>query len=377
MRGWVVLAMGLATGPVMAHDLVVDSTVNGERFHVITQYPTVLRLEVTVSNVHPTLPSVLDTLSAPLMEAQGFRFDPPPPLTVPVGGAVTYVQDLFIPDRDACEALLATGRGTVPSLVRSGVHATFGEGAAGSEVQFSCADPAPYTCWNTFFLSEGAATRVQALDLFSGALHPASEAFSPPLDGLAYSRGNHLMYGFTPEGELMRVAGDGAALPVGYVPTPEPFHAATMTDDDIYVGISGGHLFRLLTDFGGVLSQVAIQAPEGFQVGDLAFNPLDRLLYAYNQASHRLTRIDARTGVYEDFGPEVPVASDGEVNPAFVSDAAMFDASGRFYLFGSDLESTSREQSWLYAVDLTTSAFTRVLQTRVASLPVDGASCFP
>ncbi|MCE9668645.1 lactonase family protein [Myxococcus stipitatus] len=371
------MAMGLATGPALAHDLVVDTTVNGEKFHVVTQYPTVLRFEVSVTNVHPSDVSVLDAISAALMESQGYRFDPPPPVAIPVGGSITYVQDLFVPDRDFCEALAALSHATFPGLGRGVVGITFPDGTSGSEARFSCADPAPYTCWNAFFLGEGASTRLQVLDLFSGELHPASQAFSPPLDALAFSSDTRQLFGFTPSGELMRVSGDGAALPVGFVPTEEPFHAATITDEDIYVGVAGDRLFRLFTDFGGVLSDVAIQAPEGFEVGDLAFNPFDRLLYAYNQSSHRLTRIDAKTGVYEDFGPEVPVDSSGDVNTSFVSDAAMFDETGRFYLFGSDIESTSREQAWLYAVDLTTSAFSRVLQTRVASLPVDGASCLP
>ncbi len=104
-RGLAVVAAVLA-GPVVAHahDLVCEKTANGETVLDIFTYPTTVVYDFTVTNIHPTLPSIATSISDPMFPNLGFTV----PLTLQVGESETDQQTIVIDSFEECTELGGT-----------------------------------------------------------------------------------------------------------------------------------------------------------------------------------------------------------------------------------------------------------------------------
>ncbi|WP_342377854.1 hypothetical protein NVS55_00995 [Myxococcus stipitatus] len=92
-------------GIAEAHDLTCTKLVNGQASVEATTFPFTANYSFEVTNVHPTLPSILLTALDPLLVTRGFVFTPPPPFPIAVGASVTSNFALTITSLEDCQAL--------------------------------------------------------------------------------------------------------------------------------------------------------------------------------------------------------------------------------------------------------------------------------
>lgn len=96
------VAVGLCAGAAQAHEFECTKTANGQSVYTITEYPADVTWSMTARNIHPTSTSVALGLEDPLLEGMGFTFDPAPPVSVPVGQALSYTYQEHFDSAEAC-----------------------------------------------------------------------------------------------------------------------------------------------------------------------------------------------------------------------------------------------------------------------------------
>src|SRR5438105_240003 len=69
-------ALMTLAGTGQAHELSCKKTVNGQAVTVIDRFPATLRWDLTVTNIHPRLPSDVLDADDPMLEMFGFKFEP-------------------------------------------------------------------------------------------------------------------------------------------------------------------------------------------------------------------------------------------------------------------------------------------------------------
>lgn len=135
------------TGVAEAHDLTCTKLVNGQASVEASTYPFTANYSFQVTNVHPTLPSILLTALDPLLALEGFAFTPPPPFPIAVGASVTSNFTLTLNSFDDCQAL-ANMDGTPDSNFDNQFTAGFDLGSGLCTARITCVQPPPDVCAN-------------------------------------------------------------------------------------------------------------------------------------------------------------------------------------------------------------------------------------
>lgn len=125
-----------------AHDLSCEKRVNGEAIVTASTYPFVANYSFKVTNIHPTLPSILLTATDSILTSEGFTFTPAPPVSIPVGGSLTSLFPLTIASFSDC-TLLAILDGTDDLNIDNTFTATFDGGTAMCSARVVCEQPTP------------------------------------------------------------------------------------------------------------------------------------------------------------------------------------------------------------------------------------------
>ncbi|GAA5438017.1 hypothetical protein Daqu01_03161 [Deinococcus aquaticus] len=242
---------------------------------------------------------------------------------------------------------------------------------------------APFTCDARFYqLRQNTATLLSNLylldrnNLASGGTAQWSTGFGPGLNALAFNKADGYFYAvnITPftTGNPFRLyrLGSSGAVEVGTanlgIPAGSTIAAAT-------IDASGTMYIKKLTNDAviykynigtGATSTLTINGGTGINIFDLAFNPVDSLLYGVVTPGG-VYRIDASTGATTLLGS--PAAGAGDFSNYIGS--AFFDVSGTLYAY---------QNGGTYGtISTTTGAFT-TLATGAVAAQSDGASCvFP
>lgn len=88
-----------------AHDFVCQRTIDGEVVHQVTDYPATVRVQVKVTNSHPTDASTALGVHDALADRLGLLLAPAAPFTLAVGQSQEYAWDLTLNSARECEAL--------------------------------------------------------------------------------------------------------------------------------------------------------------------------------------------------------------------------------------------------------------------------------
>lgn len=381
-----VLLLGALAGACAAHahDLEAEKLVNGAASATVSTYPATLVFSYTVTNVHPSLPSTLLTVSDPLFASRGFDFTPAPPVDIPVGDALTYQFTYTLDSFEDCLTLAGEDGDPTTSEENPGFthvfRVTFQEGESEARARVSCEQP-PLTCDDTLYISTGVPTSLNVFDPVAGTLTPLFRA-NLQYNAIGFNQVDGYIYGLTElttPNRLLRMGSDGVPVDLGVVaglPTSR-YNAGTFLTDGSYLVSNGAtdEYARIDVLTKTALASGIVDSPATLFMSDMAVNPLDGKVYAYNQDTDRLTIFDPVTTTHADFGPATPVNSSGSVNTEFLTGSAFFDQEGHFYLYGTNINAPpGGPQNTLYRVNLTTSAFTRIVGGPSVN-GVDGASC--
>jgi len=151
-REWVAAVCAVVmggSGVASAHDLVCEKRVNGETMAVADSYPFTANYSFKVTNVHPTLPSILLTATDDVLSSEGFTFTPPPPVSIPVNGSLTSNFALQIGSYDEC-LTIAEMDGVADTRIDNVFTVTFDLGAYMCAASLTCEreQPPPVECTN-------------------------------------------------------------------------------------------------------------------------------------------------------------------------------------------------------------------------------------
>ncbi|MFY2558425.1 DUF6923 family protein [Corallococcus terminator] len=395
-RRWfgVLLGGALWAPGVLAHDFRAEKLVNGLKLASINTYPNTLTFTFSATNIHPTLSSILQSAGDPLLSS--CTLTPAPPLTVPVGGNVTYQCTFPVANFEVCEAL---GRlDTNPSTPNDSVSFTnvfsigWDNGSAQDGVNVLCEQERIMVCDDTVYISTASSSstglpvgpsRLYVFDPATATL--ALQGSTPiPYNGLAFNHVNGFLYAINSNGvnppNLIRVDANGsgniiAPLVTGAANTAL-WGAGAILGDGSYLGfeITSNHLVRVNTTTGATLSDVVVGTPATFRVADFAVNPLNGLLYGFNSATQRVTIINPLLGTHTDF--VLPTRINGVLSVGNSMVSAVFTATGELFFYGSTNANVSRANTF-YSVNLVTGALTTV-STGPTTQFADGATCaFP
>jgi len=152
---------------------------------------------------------------------------------------------------------------------------------------------------------------------------------------------------FLPDGHYL-VLGDDA-------PASTPAGTATATWAEIDLGETPPRVVRTFSD----------PAIGNNDLQDVAYNPVDGLLYGHSRTRDRLVRIDPATGAATAIGPTFAAPAN--------AGAVFFDAFGRLWLYGSG--EVANRQDTLYRIDEPGTTAPVVVADGPTVTNADGASC--
>ncbi|QSQ16020.1 YncE family protein [Myxococcus landrumensis] len=393
---WLGLLLGavLWAPVVRAHDFRAEKLVNGVKQARIINYPATVTFTFSATNIHPTLESILLTAVDPLLTA--CTMSPAPPLTVPVGGHVTYQCEFAIPTYEACVALGELD--TNPSSPSDEVSFTnvfnisWDNGAAQDGVNVLCVQERIQECDDTVFVSTASSTagglpaapsHLYTFDPVAGTLSPLGDA-DEAYNALAFNHVDGFLYAIASNGvsqpEFIRLDANGSSEVIAPLVTGAAntaiWAAGAILGDGSYLGYEpqSNHLIRVNTTTGAVLSDVVVGTTLSFHVADFAVNPISGLLYGFNSATQRVTVIDPVVGTYVDF--LLPTLINGSPSVGNTMVSAVFSAAGQLFFYGSTNANNNLANTF-YSVNLVTGAFT-VVSNGPNTQFADGATCaFP
>lgn len=392
-RRWFAVLLGgaLWAPAVAAHDFRAEKLVNGQKQVSVLTYPATLNFTFSATNIHPTLESILLTAVDPLLTQ--CTLTPAPPLTVPVGGNVTYQCSYTMQNYEACLALGALD--TNPSTPNEEVTFTnvFGiswdSGSAQDGVNVLCGQERILACDDTVYISTASSSsgglpvgpsRLYVFDPATATLALQGET-SLPYNGLAFNHVDGFMYALSSDGltqpSLIRVDANGSATVVAPLVSGAAnsagWAAGAILEDGTYLGfeITTNHLVRINTSTGVTLSDVVVGTPATFRVADFAVNPINGLLYGFNSATQRVTVVNPELGTFTDF--LLPALINGLPSVGNAMVAAVFTQVGELFFYGSTNLNNNLANTF-YSVNLVTGALTTV-STGPATQFADGATC--
>lgn len=390
---WLGLLLGvLMWSPVVqAHDFRAEKLVNGVKQARVITYPATLTFTFSATNIHPTLESILLTAVDPLLTA--CTMSPAPPLTVAVGGNVTYQCEFTVPTYEACVALGELD--TNPSTPNEEVSFTnvfnisWDNGSAQDGVNVLCAQERIRECDDSVYISTASSTpgglpaapsRLFTFDPVAGTLAPLGDA-DLPYNALAFNHIDRFLYAISSDGvnqpQFIRIDANGSSSVIAPLVTGAAntaiWAAGAILGDGIYLGYESqsNHLVRVNTTTGAVLSDVIVGTTLTFHVADFAVNPLNGLLYGFNSATQRVTVIDPVLGTFVDF--LLPTLINGVPSVGNTMVSAVFSSAGQLFFYGSTNANNSLANTF-YSVNLVTGALSIVSDGPTTQF-ADGATC--
>ena len=184
-------------------------------------------------------------------------------------------------------------------------------------------------------------------------------------NGIAYNPNDRFIYGISDLDVLYRINTLGEIEELGTVPGINvDIPAGTMSSTGDYYLYGSGQLFEIDINTPSIISTTNVGGSYG--LFDIAFNPLDGMLYGWERNSNQLMRIDPATGASNFIGSPDPQYG--------VMGSAYFNAQGDLIAYGDDLNVLASEQETLVRIDINTGAVTP-LGMGPDTRSNDGCSC--
>lgn len=376
------MAVSIWARPVAAHDLVATKLVNGQSSEIITAYPATLTFRFTVTNVHPTLPSVLLTAEDPLLAPFGWSFTPAPPVEIPVGGSLTYEFPVTVNSYQDCLNLRA---GSIPvpgTTFINDFNVTFDSGSSQSSVPVFCLETDQLACDQSYYVArnEGSgSTSLHRLDPATGAL---SLVGTSPLryNAMGYNPITLHLYAIaseptgTSQAQLVRIGATGAATVVATLPaTYNDYYVAGdfLPDGSLaVVGQLGGHLLRVSTS-GAVLSNVPISG--AYSIQDLASTSTSTPVFtAYDELTQLMVEVNATTGAKTNLPG--PTLVDGLPAVGLSMPSAFYTSASGLFFQGNE-QGNAATFTHFYSADSTVGTLVTAAGTEEMTVASDGAIC--
>jgi hypothetical protein len=127
-------------GVAGAHELACEKTFNGEQVLVVDQYPTDVKVSITISNTHPTSPSTALAVDIIGLPAENTLFTPP--FTLGVGESQTQTLTLHVNSYETCLQLAAMDN-VFDATLNNTVKVTWDLGSAQCGAQLICRESPP------------------------------------------------------------------------------------------------------------------------------------------------------------------------------------------------------------------------------------------
>ena len=253
------------------------------------------------------------------------------------------------------------------------------------------AKSAPFICNRNFYLlhsPSGTETFLYNIDRSTSPYNLNQVGSSNPehFNSMGYNHIDNYIYALGTQGsienQVVRIEDDASITPLGVPidigngswPSVGAWYAGTIMSDGTYVvsssRVPGDNrivVIDITTTPPSILSVATI--PEGYISADLAVNPTDGLIYAFNNISKRMATINPLTGIYSEFGIVNTDLS--------LTGAVYFDALGNMYSYG--IRSDGSLSDTFYQINLDSSSPNYGQAAQISSGPealgADGTSC--
>ncbi len=197
----------------------------------------------------------------------------------------------------------------------------------------------PFICDGTFILAQDANSRYFAVDTGNNQLLTLSaflgSAFPDPIstymNGIGFNVQDGYIYGINPQnGNIYRLAADGTVTNLGNPNgVPNNIFSGDVDGNGIFYAHSGQWIYKL--DVSGPTAVVvgSVKLSRKVQADDIAFNPVNALLYGFDKTNDIVVAINPATGQVTNLATQYATGTSSITQAG----ASYFDVFGDFYAY--------------------------------------------
>ncbi|MGD1852998.1 MAG: hypothetical protein ACFB2W_01990 [Leptolyngbyaceae cyanobacterium] len=197
----------------------------------------------------------------------------------------------------------------------------------------------PFICDGTFLLAQDENSRYFAVDTGNNQLQPLSSVFgnsfpdpiSTYMNGIGFNVQDGYVYGVNPSmGNIYRLASDGTVTDLGN-PTnlPNSVFSGDVDGNGVYYAHTGQWLYQVDVSGATAIRTGRIQLSRTVKADDVAFNPVNGLLYGFDKDNDVVVEINPATGQVVNFTTQYESGTTSITQAG----ASYFDVFGDFYAY--------------------------------------------
>lgn len=202
----------------------------------------------------------------------------------------------------------------------------------------SASGPA-FICDGTFLLAQDENSRFFAVDTGNNQLLPLAtflgNSFPDPIDaylnGIGFNVQDGYIYGINPSnGHVYRLASDGAVTDLGNPSNvPDKIFSGDVNGDGLFYAHSGRWLYQIDVSGTTAVQTGQVQLSRTVKADDVAFNPTNGLLYAFDKDNDIVVQIHPTTGQVTNLTTQYATGTASITQAG----ASYFDTFGDFYAY--------------------------------------------
>ncbi|MEO0394810.1 MAG: DUF11 domain-containing protein [Cyanobacteria bacterium P01_A01_bin.137] len=197
----------------------------------------------------------------------------------------------------------------------------------------------PFVCDGTFLLAQDENSRYFAVDTGNNQLQPLSSVFgnsfpdpiSTYMNGIGFNVQDGYVYGVNPStGNVYRLASDGTVTDLGNPNNlPNSVFSGDVDGNGVYYAHTGQWLYQVDVSGATAIRTGRIQLSRTVKADDVAFNPVNGLLYGFDKDNDVVVEINPTTGQVTNLTTQY------ESGTASITQAgaSYFDVFGDFYAY--------------------------------------------
>ena len=197
----------------------------------------------------------------------------------------------------------------------------------------------PFICDGTFLLAQDENSRYFAVDTGNNQLQPLSSVFgnsfpdpiSTYMNGIGFNVQDGYVYGVNPStGNVYRLASDGTVTDLGNPNNlPNSVFSGDVDGNGVYYAHTGQWLYQVDISEATAIRTDRIQLSRTVKADDVAFNPVNGLLYGFDKDNDVVVEINPTTGQVTNLTTQY------ESGTASITQAgaSYFDVFGDFYAY--------------------------------------------
>ncbi|MEO1400354.1 MAG: DUF11 domain-containing protein [Cyanobacteria bacterium J06635_1] len=197
----------------------------------------------------------------------------------------------------------------------------------------------PFTCDGTFLIAQDSNSRFFVVDTGNNQLQPLSaalgNAFPDPIstymNGIGFNVQDGYVYGMNPDtGNVYRLAADGTVTDLGNPGNvPNNVFSGDVDGDGLFYAHSGRWLYQIDVSGATAIRTGRVRLSRTVRADDVAFNPINGLLYGFDKDNDLVVEINPTTGQVTNLTTQY------ESGTASITQAgaSYFDVFGDFYAY--------------------------------------------